>query len=89
MVPPDYRPDEMMKRYDKKMAKLSDSDLRTFATLSGVFRVIRPEVEAFMRWELTVKGDDIVAEGFKKDKIGVELERRETLLFSQLLNVLR
>jgi hypothetical protein len=65
---------------------LSDPDLLAFAKLSGMFKHIRHEVEAFLAWELSVKGDDLVAEGFKKDQIGIELERRETLLFSQVLD---
>jgi len=43
-----------------------------------------PMLMSFASYELTVKGQDLVGEGFVGKEIGLELARRESLLFKQL-----
>jgi tRNA nucleotidyltransferase/poly(A) polymerase len=42
-------------------------------------------LEAFIAYQPTVKGDDLLAEGYSGRALGVELERRETELFERLV----
>lgn len=67
-----------------KTSKLSDNDVREFVTLSGLPRDQRL-IEAFLQYEPSVKGDELMAQGFTGADLGRELERRETLRFQELL----
>lgn len=42
-------------------------------------------LEAFIAYQPSVKGDDLLAEGYSGRALGVELERRETELFGRLV----
>lgn len=66
-----------------KPTKLSPADLEEFAKLNG-----SPDmklVKAFIQYEPSVSGQELMDQGFKGREIGQELERRETELFIKLI----
>lgn len=66
-----------------KPTKLSPADLEEFAKLNG-----SPDmklVKAFIQYEPSVSGQELMDQGFKGREIGQELERRETELFTKLV----
>lgn len=46
-------------------------------------------VDAFLEYKLTVRGDALIALGFKGKELGVELAKREAVLFNTLLDAHR
>jgi len=66
-----------------KPTRLSPEDLKEFAQLSG-----EPDmnlVDAFIKYEPSVSGQELMAQGLKGREIGQEIERRETELFTKLV----
>jgi tRNA nucleotidyltransferase/poly(A) polymerase len=65
-------------------SKLSESSFRRFAGLFG--RPPKYFIDAFLEYRPTVKGETLLSEGFQGKELGLELEKRELVLFDQLLD---
>ncbi len=63
---------------------LDDETVREYAASQG--HPSKSLVTAFLKYEPTVNGQDLMSQGFSCQQLGRELERQETLLFNQLLN---
>lgn len=66
-----------------KSTNLSPEDLLEFASLNGT--PIEKMVKAFIKFEPSVNGQEVMDQGFKGAEIGKEIERRETENFTSLL----
>jgi len=64
---------------------LTDDDVREFFDEEGFIRLKKNVMDAFIEYNLSIKGSDLIAQGFSGAELGRELERQETLLFRQLL----
>lgn len=62
---------------------VSDDTIVCFVDRGGV--VDKDLAGAFLRYHLSVSGDDLIAEGYAGAELGRELVRREVVLFKQLL----
>lgn len=65
-----------------KIAKLADKDLVEFSSLVG--KPSSDLVQNFIRYEPSITGIELQAQGFSGKELGQELERRETELFRRL-----
>lgn len=63
-------------------ACISEQQIREFTWMTFCSDAM---LEAFIAYQPTVKGDDLLAEGYSGRALGVELERRETELFERLV----
>ena len=66
-----------------KATRLSPADLEEFAKLNGEPNM--KLVKAFIDYEPTVSGQELMDQGFKGREIGREMERREKELFTKLI----
>ena len=66
----------------QKDSKLTNEEIKKFADLNNLDPKL---VNAFLRFKLSVRGEEIMNQGFKKDEIGREILRREIANFQKLL----
>lgn len=71
-------------------SKLNQRDVERFADLHGLTtKDDKSFVEAFFKYKPSINAQDLMNEGFTGKQLGVELERRESLLFSELFNEIK
>jgi tRNA nucleotidyltransferase (CCA-adding enzyme) len=62
---------------------ISNVIIKEYSDLNGIGKKF---TDKFLEYELSISGEDVMADGFKGVDIGVEQKRRETEIFNNLLN---
>lgn len=74
----------------RKQAMVPEEMIRSFAMFAPPFRSGADKwckvIDTFLNYRFSVSGDDLLKEGFKDKEVGIELERRENVLFLQSLH---
>lgn len=74
----------------RKQATVPAEMIRTFTTFALPFKIEfstqEKVIDTFLNYRFSVSGNDLMEEGFKGKDIGLELERRENVLFLQSLH---
>lgn len=71
----------VLKKLQEKVG-LTEDEIKRFAGLADIDKKL---IDAFIEFELSVNGNDVMKDGFAGAEIGKEIERREKQNFEKLL----
>ena len=81
----DLKPDNAFQlKMAERRTKITQEEVEELLIAGGKWQEL---IDAFLEYKVTVKPDDLSAEGFEGIPLGRERERRETILFNEVLKI--